>query len=285
MGHFREKAFHDVEDVFLRTEGHFQIQLVELARRSIGARIFIAETRRDLKVAVEPRDHQQLFELLGRLGEGVEHPGIQTAGDEKVSCALRRTVGQDGRLDLQKTPSVHVITNEPDDLVSVHNVPVYMLTAQVQEAPSEPKFFVDFLLVGNEEGNLLGGGFHRDGIHPNLHLTGREGRIDCLITSAHHHPSHSDYTLGPDILCNVEIRHIPIVVEDGLCDAVVVAQINENELAVVALTMDPARKLNDSVLLLDPKLPAGMRTEGVFRISLLLLCCTHDFRPSGCVSV
>jgi hypothetical protein len=56
------------EDVVLGDEAHLQIELVELAGRAVGARILVAEARRDLEIAVEARDHQQLLELLRRLG-------------------------------------------------------------------------------------------------------------------------------------------------------------------------------------------------------------------------
>ena len=53
-------------------EGHLDIELREL-RLAVGALRFIAETARDLEVAVESGDHQELLHLLGRLRQGVEH--------------------------------------------------------------------------------------------------------------------------------------------------------------------------------------------------------------------
>src|SRR3546814_9340565 len=45
-------------------------------RRSsdLGAGVFVAEAGRDLEIAVETRDHQQLLILLRRLRQGVEFP-------------------------------------------------------------------------------------------------------------------------------------------------------------------------------------------------------------------
>jgi hypothetical protein len=45
------------EDVVLGDKGHLHVQLVEVGRRAVGARVFVAEAGRDLEIAVEARDH------------------------------------------------------------------------------------------------------------------------------------------------------------------------------------------------------------------------------------
>ena len=61
IGELLEHAAHHGLDggkhVLLRDKAHFEIELIELARRAIGARIFVAEAGRDLEVAVEAGDH------------------------------------------------------------------------------------------------------------------------------------------------------------------------------------------------------------------------------------
>lgn len=57
-----------LEDVLLLDERHLDVELVELAGRAVGAGVLVAEARRDLEVAVEARDHQQLLELLRACG-------------------------------------------------------------------------------------------------------------------------------------------------------------------------------------------------------------------------
>src|SRR5690606_9092548 len=53
-----------VPDVFLGDEAHFQVELVKLARKAIGTRIFVAETGCNLEVAIKAGDHEQLLVLL-----------------------------------------------------------------------------------------------------------------------------------------------------------------------------------------------------------------------------
>src|SRR4051812_30202269 len=67
-----EKSFHDLEDIFLCDETHFQVELVKLARRPVSACIFVAITRSDLKIPIETRDHNQLFKHLRSLWKRVE---------------------------------------------------------------------------------------------------------------------------------------------------------------------------------------------------------------------
>ncbi len=53
LEHATDHRLDCVENVLLRDEAHLEIELIEFPRRAIGARVFIAEARRDLEVAVE----------------------------------------------------------------------------------------------------------------------------------------------------------------------------------------------------------------------------------------
>jgi hypothetical protein len=68
-----ENAGHDrldgAEHVLLRDEGEPDVELIKLAGGTVGARVFIAETGRDLKIPVDPGHHQELFEDLGACGK------------------------------------------------------------------------------------------------------------------------------------------------------------------------------------------------------------------------
>jgi hypothetical protein len=85
------------QHVFLRDEAHLEIELVELARQTVGARVFVAEARRDLEIAVEARHHQQLLVLLRRLRQRVELARMDAARHQEVARALGRGGGQDRR--------------------------------------------------------------------------------------------------------------------------------------------------------------------------------------------
>ena len=65
------------EYVFLRDEAHLEVELVEFARRTIGARILVAEAGCNLEIAIEARHHDQLLELLRRLRQRIELARVQ----------------------------------------------------------------------------------------------------------------------------------------------------------------------------------------------------------------
>ena len=83
LGEFLEDAVkHRLdrrEDILLRYEAHLEIELIELARRTVGAARLVAKAWRDLKIAVEAGDHQQLLELLRRLRQRIKLAGMQPA--------------------------------------------------------------------------------------------------------------------------------------------------------------------------------------------------------------
>ena len=84
------------------TKRHLDVELVELARRAVGAGVLVAEARRDLEVAVEARHHQQLLELLRRLRQRVELAGVNAARHQVVARAFGRARRQDRRLEFQE---------------------------------------------------------------------------------------------------------------------------------------------------------------------------------------
>ena len=66
-----------LEHVVLVDEGHLDVELGEL-RLAVGAEVLVPVAPGDLVVALHARDHQQLLEQLGALGQGV--PATRRAG-------------------------------------------------------------------------------------------------------------------------------------------------------------------------------------------------------------
>ena len=119
LAEFLENAaqhrFDGREDVFLRDETHLDIELIELAGAAVGARILVAEARRDLEIAVEARDHEQLLELLRRLRQRIELAGMEPRGHQKIARAFRARSGQDRRLELEEALRLHPRAQAVDD--------------------------------------------------------------------------------------------------------------------------------------------------------------------------
>ena len=72
LEHAGDHRLDGCENVVLLDEAHLEIELVELAGQPVGARVLVAETGRDLEVAIEAGHHQELLVLLRRLRQRVE---------------------------------------------------------------------------------------------------------------------------------------------------------------------------------------------------------------------
>src|SRR5439155_21694313 len=69
---------------------------------SVGALVFIAITAHDLKIFFYAANHENLFELLRRLRQGIEVAGILPARHEEFARAFRRGLEERRRLHFQK---------------------------------------------------------------------------------------------------------------------------------------------------------------------------------------
>src|SRR5262249_23698911 len=133
------------EHPFLGEERELDVELVELARRSIGSCILLAEARRDLEITVEAGHHQQRFELLRRLWQRVELALVDAAWHEIVAGAFGRTRGENRRLELEETLLLHAPADARDHPGPQHDVGVNLLAAQVEKAISETLVFRNLL--------------------------------------------------------------------------------------------------------------------------------------------
>ena len=164
-GEFGEDAVHHRldggEHVFLGDEAHLDVELVEL-QRAIGAQVLVAETGRDLEVAVEAGDHQQLLELLRRLGKRVELARMDARGDQKVARALGAGRGQDRGLELGEPLVDHPAADRIDHLRAQDDVAMQGLAPQVEVAVRQSDLFGIVRLAEHRQGQLGGLGKHLD---------------------------------------------------------------------------------------------------------------------------
>jgi hypothetical protein len=139
------------EDLVLRDERHLDIQLIELSRRPVGAGVFVSKARGDLEVAVETGHHQELLELLGRLGQGIELPGMDAARYKVIAGAFGGARRENRRLKLQKALLLHATPDAGDHARAEHDVPVDLFAAQIEEPVPEALLFRDVVGSRNLE--------------------------------------------------------------------------------------------------------------------------------------
>ena len=162
LEHAGEHRLDRRENIVLRDEAHFEIELVEFAGRAVGAGVLVAEAGRDLEIAVEAGDHDQLLEHLRRLRERVEFAGMDAARHQIVARALGAGGGQDRRLELGEALLDHPPADRADHLAAQQDVGVQPLAAQVEIAVAEADILRIIGLAGDRQRQLLGGGLDGD---------------------------------------------------------------------------------------------------------------------------
>ena len=138
----RQDGLEHLEDVLLAGEGHLHVELIELAGGAVRPRVLVAEAGGYLEIAVKARGHEQLLELLRRLGQGVELAGVVPRRDEVVARALGGGHGEDGRGYLHEALRLHGAAERGDDLGAEDYVRLDLRVAQVEVAVAEPRGLV-----------------------------------------------------------------------------------------------------------------------------------------------
>ena len=110
-------VFHDVANFLLRQERCFNINLRKF-RLTVCTKVFITEALHNLVVTVKAGHHQQLFEQLRRLRQGVEMAVMDTARNQVVASAFRSAACQHRGFNINETLFVQVIANSQSNLVA-----------------------------------------------------------------------------------------------------------------------------------------------------------------------
>ncbi len=224
--------------VFLRDEAHFEIELVELARQAVGPRVLVAETGRDLEIPVEPGNHQQLLVLLRRLRQREELARMQAARHQEVARPFWRRSRQD-RGRIFREPGIgHLVAHRRDDLGALDDIGVQRFAPQIEEAVSQPHVLGIVRLAEHGQRQFPGLAQDLDLADEHLDLAGRQVGIDRLWRAGLHLAIDAEHPFGAHLLGLGESGRIGI--DHGLGNAVVVAQIDEQQPAMVTDAVDPA---------------------------------------------
>ena len=240
LEHAGDHRLHRREHVVLGDKAHLDVELVELAGQPVGARVLVAETRRDLEVAVEARHHQQLLVLLRRLRQRVELARMNSRRHQEVARAFRRRRRQDRGLEFEEALFLHPLAHGIDDRAAGHDVLVQLLATKVEETVLKPYIFRIFLLAEHRHRQFGRRTQYLDFADVKLDRAGRQFRIvgaggtaaDLAVDP--HHPLRAQFF---GILEGRRIR-----IDDALGQAVMVAQIDEQHAAMVANAVAPARQ-------------------------------------------
>ncbi len=132
-----------------------------------------------------------------------------------------------------------------------------LVLAQVEESVFEPELLGRRVVLDMHRdrqgfGHRLDD--HLGGIE--LDLAGGEPGVHGGRLARHHLAAHGDHALGAHRLCNLEDRAGNI--DHHLGHAIMIAQVDKQQVAVVALALDPARQAGLLADMLGPQLAARM---------------------------
>ena len=225
-------------DVLVVDERHLDVELGELGL-AVGAEVLVAEAAGDLEVAVEAGDHQQLLVKLGRLGQRVEVPGMDPAGNQEVAGSLGRAAAEDRRLDLEEALSVITCRMSWPAGGGAMKTVLHRGPAEVEVAILEPQLLVGLGPV-HLEGRRGRGVVDDQLLDPDLDRAGLELGVLLAGQAGCDGPLDADDVLVAQLAgAGLELC-AGFGLEDDLGDPVTVAQIDEHQAAEVAPGVHPA---------------------------------------------
>jgi len=250
--------FHQSEQGLGLGKRQLDIDLRELGL-PVGPRILVPEALGDLEVPVVPCDHQELLVNLRRLGQGVEVSRAHPRRDQVLARTLGGAARQDRRLDLQESARVEVAAHGKQDPVPRLDDTLQPRAAQIQVTMAQPHLLRDARLVAQRE---------RQGVRSiqdlevrglDFDLPGREARIDVAIGAPHDPAPGGDHIFRPDRLRRRERLGRLLGIEDRLGHTVAIAQVREQQTAVVPDAVDPAQQHHLASGVAGPELATGGR--------------------------
>ena len=242
-----DHRLHRFPDLLLRDEAHLQIELVELAGQTVGAGVLVAETRGDLKVTVKARHHQQLLILLRRLRQSIKFSGMDTAGHQKIARTLGAAGGEDRGGIFGETNILHRVPHGADDLGASDDIGVQRLAPQVEEAVLQADVLRIFLLARHRHRQFRCRRQNSGAPRKDLDRAGRQIGVHRASRTRLDQTVDGDDAFYPRALQHRQGRRI--AVRDYLGDAVMVAQIDEQHAAMIALAVHPARQADRRALI------------------------------------
>ncbi len=217
-------------------EAHLHVVLHEL-ELAVRARVLVAQAPRDLEVAVEAPDHQQLLEQLRALRQGVERTGLKPRRHHEVARAFRGRRDEGRRLDLHELLPDHraphrVVHHRPQAQVALHAV-----APQVEVAELEAERLVGLDALERDRRRLRRVE-HLEPRRGNLDLSGGQLGVDGSLRAVPHDAVGLDHVLAAQLVRVRSVRRVGV--DDDLHDPGGVADVEEHDAAVVTTARHPA---------------------------------------------
>ena len=191
----RQDILQHRKNIFLGSKGHFHIQLIEFAGAAVPTGILVPKAGSNLEIVVKAGSHQQLLELLRRLGQRVEHAGMLPGRHQVIAGTLGRRGRQNGRGNLQEIMIGHGAAQRGNHLAAQDDVFLHLRIAQIQIAVLQPQGLIGFPAVVNLERQRVipAAAQYFNGIRYHFHLTG--GHIGVFAGALPHRSVNAQHAL------------------------------------------------------------------------------------------
>ena len=182
-------------------------------------------------------------------------PGLQPHRDEKVAGTFGRAARHARRPDVDEAERVHRAPDRGDDGVRKSKVPLHAPAAQIEPSILEAQCLVDVLFVElkRQRGRPRE---DADGVDLDLDRTGRQVRVDRLGSTCDDLALRLQDKLVPHLACGARCVGSALWIDDELDLARVIAQVDEDEAAVIATRVGPPGDGHPPADVLGPQLAA-----------------------------
>ena len=167
---------------------------------------------------------------------------MHAARHQKIARALRRRLGQNRRLDLEKSLLAQALANRQRNLVPQLEVVLHLRPAQIDVAILQPHFLVLDRLFRRRKRRQPRIVQHAQLRRLNLDLARRHLGIDRVLVAQPHLAHRGDHVLRPHLLALRVPFGNQVVIQHHLRNAGAVAQIQKDQVAVVAAPVHPAHQ-------------------------------------------
>ena len=231
------QPFHQLLDLRLIEERSLDVELGEF-RLPVRAQIFVPKTAHDLIVALEARNHQQLLVNLRRLRQREKFSRMGAAGHQVIARALRRRLGEHRRLDVDEARVIEIVPHRARDPMPQQQSLAHFFAPQIDIAKAQPHLFADMLVELKRQG--LRTVQNLEFLAQHLDLAGLQVGIRGAGRPRPDHPGNLQHELIAHAFRHREHGGL-VRIEYDLQQPLPVAQIDENDAAMVPAAMGPAR--------------------------------------------
>ena len=233
-----EHAFDHCLKLLFFDEGHLNVDLREFGL-PVLAKIFVAEATRDLEVALEARDHEELLVNLRRLGECVKRTRVEAGRHHEVACATRRVLHHKWRLDFVEAVVSKIRANCLAGLGARAKFLLQLGASQVEVTILKSQRFVGLDAIFNQKGRGIGLGENLKLVGVNLDAAGFHVGI-VLATAGVHRADDSNAELAAQLAGLFKGFFVHGWIKDDLGESIAIAKVDKDTTTVVSAIVDPS---------------------------------------------